>query len=295
MEQSKLTEEQVNETFDKLKKVKLAVLIPDSYLMEYKAFRRSFNNLWTNINNLSNRSCEYEKTRDNPKEFFKANIVECDLFRLDNRRNEMIDIALRGGATHLLFLDTDQTFPYDVFLRLWRNNKPIVAGLYFLKTPPYNPVLFHRSIDKYEKEGKYSIMEDYQKNSLITEAVSKADSKVHPIQMTGVGCLLIKREVFEKLKEPPYFKFKECYDKNGKWINTRFATEDTYFFERIIDETDYKIHIDTSCKCGHFASWTTIEETHFLGAKQMINEITKVKKQSYDKQRGSKKTDKKAN
>lgn len=46
---------------------------------------------------------------------------------LAQSRQRMVDIAVKGGATHVLFVDTDQTFPPDTLHRLLLANKKVVA------------------------------------------------------------------------------------------------------------------------------------------------------------------------
>jgi GT2 family glycosyltransferase len=67
--------------------------------------------------------------------------------------------------------------------------------------------------------------------------------------MVGGGCLMIRREVFEKLKEPWF---------QSEWIFSNFPgehgwllkTEDVWFCEKA-QEAGYNIHLDTRIKSPH--------------------------------------------
>jgi hypothetical protein len=49
-------------------------------------------------------------------------------------REYVLDAAIRLGATHMLWLDTDMTFPPDTAIRLAQHNRPIVACNCVMKT-----------------------------------------------------------------------------------------------------------------------------------------------------------------
>ena len=50
-------------------------------------------------------------------------------------REHVLDAAIRVGATHLLWLDTDMTFPRDVAIRLAMHNRPVVACNCVMRDP----------------------------------------------------------------------------------------------------------------------------------------------------------------
>jgi len=293
----KLTEEKIkeqkekevmNKLLDNLMGVKLAILIPDNFPMEYKQFRRSLCKIIKTISRFSYAVMWREYYRNGEQEpsldkRFVFKIIESNHFRLDLRRDAMIMSAMKWGATHMLCLDTDQNFTEDVFFRLFRHNKPLVAGLYFHKIPPYLPHLYTRD-KNFAKKQSYNIPTGYPSldptKPLIDKAIlyykkdGKTKEKEVEIHATGAGCLLIRREVIEALKKPPYFKFKEHYDDKGEKRKDTYETEDLYFFDRIKDETNYKLWIDTSCKCGHLAPNKEITEQTFLAYGQ-INPLIK--------------------
>lgn len=109
-------------------------------------------------------------------------------------RNNLVK-QMRGDW--LLMLDTDHQFEPDLLARmlyiLMKNPEvQVLSGIYQYKGPPYSPKIYHWS-----KDGK------------AIEAIGDWDKPkgryLIPIGSAGGGCLLIKKEVIEKMK----LKFKE--------------------------------------------------------------------------------------
>lgn len=96
-------------------------------------------------------------------------------------RNNLTQQALDSfGADYMLWLDSDMTFPPDVLQRLLAHGKDIVGATYCRRVPPYNLL------------GKEK--GDFAKSGL-----------VEMLTMPG-GCMLIRADVYRKLKWPWYFE-----------------------------------------------------------------------------------------
>ena len=98
-------------------------------------------------------------------------------------RNEIVRQALECGADYIFFLGDDVIAPADSMHRLWCHNKDMVCGVYWSRTYPSTPYLWR---DK-GKKGPYM---DWKYG------------EVFPVDYSGVDCVLIKTEVFKKMKEP---------------------------------------------------------------------------------------------
>ncbi|MBN3037234.1 MAG: hypothetical protein JW834_02200, partial [Candidatus Diapherotrites archaeon] len=142
---------------------------------------------------------------------------------LDEARNRIAKAALDSGCTHLFFMDSDMVFPPNALKKLLSLDKPVAGGLYFRTVPPYKPLLLQY------KDGGYKTMYEFP------------DNEVVPVDATGTGCLLIKREVLEKMMEP-WFKFTD-------------VSED-FQFCRNARQSGFDIFVDTSVACGHLGKVT---------------------------------------
>lgn len=144
-------------------------------------------------------------------------------------RNIIIDQALANGCTHIFFLDDDMTPAPDTVSRLLKHDKDVVTGLYLMRSYPHFPVAFDRVFDNGFNKHLY------------------LDPKVEGlIEITncGLGCVLIKTDVFKKL-EKPYVRLGEVV-KDG-W------SDDIGFFNRI-KQAGFKIYCDTDTVVGHITN-----------------------------------------
>jgi len=115
-------------------------------------------------------------------------------------RNQIVEAARLAKATHLLFLDSDLTFPPDTLARLLAHGKDIVGGLYTQRVPPHHPLGM-------TLEGEHV-------------AVTNG---LRPMKSMPTGCLLIRLSIFDQLPKP--------------WFNTgtdgdKILGEDFMFCER---------------------------------------------------------------
>ena len=86
-------------------------------------------------------------------------------------REEIVEKALEWGADYLFMWDADMRFDYDVLLRLWRHNVPIVSALAFTSREPFHPVIMkiveNSSIGNNVTHSS-TIVHDYPKDQLVT-------------------------------------------------------------------------------------------------------------------------------
>src|SRR4051812_43515959 len=68
----------------------------------------------------------------------RAGIIHCKGSIVAVVRNQCAAAAQMIKATHLLFLDSDMTFPLDVLKRLLAHNKDVVGATYSRRAPPFS-------------------------------------------------------------------------------------------------------------------------------------------------------------
>ncbi len=144
-------------------------------------------------------------------------------------RNIIIKQGLNNNCTHILFVDDDMILPPDALIKLLSHKKDVVTALYLMRDYPHYPVIF----DKVFENGynKYVFMEGHVDGLL-------------PITNCGLGCVLIKTEVFRKLEEP-WVRLGEI-EKDG-WC------DDVGFFNRV-REAGFELFCDTEVRAGHITS-----------------------------------------
>ena len=159
---------------------------------------------------------------------------------IDEARNEIVEFALSKGCSHLFFLGDDVHPQYNVIKRLWYRDVDMVTGIYWTKEYPSMPYIWK------DMNGPY---------------LDWTAGEFFEIWGAGCDCLLIKTEVFKKIKEPwfslDYHIQREEY-KNAMGYDMVFShpdkksisTEDFYFYEKA-RKAGFKLWADTSVQCLH--------------------------------------------
>lgn len=156
-------------------------------------------------------------------------------------RNDIVEQAIGRGCTHLLFMDTDQTYPPDMIERLVSHDKDIVGAKVHIRYPPFHPTLF-----KYDSD-----VDDYY---IVPDSEWRVPQLME-VEATGTGCILIKTDVFLNI-EYPWFEFTK--NKDGKIVGEDIS------FCRKVRSAGYKIYVDTSINCGHIGTLEVNAGTYWV-------------------------------
>lgn len=142
---------------------------------------------------------------------------------LTTNRTGLVQEALKSDAEFFFFLDDDVICPDDIITTLLEHNLPIVCGLYMAKKSKGQ-----RGLAAWMKvEGGYAMIAQEQPGGLVQ------------VDVTGLGCALIHRTVFENVSQPWF-----VWEWGG-------ISEDFYFFEKVASETGIKPFIDMQMRCEH--------------------------------------------
>ncbi|MBU1767873.1 MAG: glycosyltransferase [Candidatus Omnitrophica bacterium] len=104
---------------------------------------------------------------------------------------QIVDSEGKPEVTHLLWIDDDMVYPPDALEKLLAHDLPFVGGLCHDRRHPFKPVLA-RTLDgaTWGVDGdSYGWLYDYPKKQLV------------PVDATGGAFLLVRREVFEKIRD----------------------------------------------------------------------------------------------
>lgn len=139
------------------------------------------------------------------------------------RERLLHDMTELWGATHILWLDSDMTFPPDAALRLLKHDKDIVAINYVMRRESWKPIA--------RRDGK-------RISSLEATGLEQVDD-------VGMGVFLMKTSVVQGLPRP-------CF-----WYSTITETEDHHFC-RLLKGAGHDIWIDhdLSREVGHVGQIT---------------------------------------
>jgi hypothetical protein len=158
-------------------------------------------------------------------------------------RNGMAHDFLASNATHLMFIDADISFDPNDIVRMVNADKDIICGLY-----PKKEINWKMVAEAAQRGEDYANLHAYT-GSFVVNLVGGAERAVgsinDPMEIDngGTGFMLIKREVFEALKDkvPTYTNdMILIVDKNPpkKIIHEFFATSIDEESNRLLSE-DY--------------------------------------------------------
>ena len=171
------------------------------------------------------------------------------------------------GGTHLFFLDADIGFNHKNFERLLDYNKDLVCGVY-----PTKGINWERLKTLDNKTVKPQNLMNYNVNFIDASNI-KLDNGFAEVKEGATGFMLIKKEVFLKLKDNysdlkftprpssilsgsdncyDFFKVGNYKDKNG---NVNYLSED-FYFSTLWRDIGGKIFADLTSELSHLGKFS---------------------------------------
>lgn len=154
-------------------------------------------------------------------------------------RNKIAQLAIDLKADYVLMVDNDVVLPKDALLNLLEDKKDVLLG-YYPHRDEDNVYRGRTCICKLCDENGQRYF-NYTKESMYM-ADELTGSEVIQIHGGGMGCALIKTDVFLRLDYPWY-----------DWVNYQdkgMLSEDLYFCEQC-RKMGIPIYMDTRVSCGH--------------------------------------------
>ncbi len=144
-------------------------------------------------------------------------------------RNDLVQGAIDGGFTHILFLDDDMTFRFDMLDDLCKYDAPVVAANCCQKREEI--VFTAVGLDKKRVD-------------------SRGKTGWEQVMRVGTGIMLVDISIFKDLPKP-WFNF-EWNEASGRLIG------EDYYFCRMLNRNNIPIIIDhdVSQHIGHVGSYT---------------------------------------
>ena len=218
--------------------------------------------------------------------------VEIDHAIVGKARNACVEAAFQSNAEVLWFIDDDVLVPAEAALLVEQAMQlGVVSGMYFNRHPPDTPQLYMRA-----NEPEYASLP----NGVVYWPLMQYPEGLMVVDACGGGCLLARRDIFDKLKELArneqlaLVTSKDNLNKIANLVNlpdddrvevlrnvdslynhrpvmspwfefTDAKGEDMYFCERL-REIGQVVWANTQVKCGHLSS-IPITEVQFTFLK----------------------------
>jgi hypothetical protein len=104
---------------------------------------------------------------------------------LSNQRQVLLDTAINNHqAEHIMWFDSDMTFPEDVIIKLLEHRKEVVCATYSKRVAPFHPTAFS-NIDP-------------------VETVDTNDHGLVEVKYSGMGCFLMKSSAIDDIPSPHF-------------------------------------------------------------------------------------------
>jgi hypothetical protein len=174
----------------------------------------------------------------------------------DCNRNELVKMFLDGPNNEwLLFLDDDMA-PYSNILSMIDRGEKVVSGLtcVFQRNNP-NPLVM-----------RYANSEGTLYRMVSLDELGEAGSLIE-VDGVGTGCLLVHREVLERLKAPWFL-----FERNPEGM---LARSEDYYFSRRCKDLGYRLFVDPDAIVGHF-KWMDLMQINALLFKAKSDSKMKV-------------------
>lgn len=166
-------------------------------------------------------------------------------------REKVVDQVLETDATHLMFVDSDETFVPETAIQLLRDDLPIVSGVVYQRNPPPAPCIYKRVPDSIYHFPMAKELQAWFKENSIPNFTGPAvlslpdEIGIWEVDEVGTGCLMIKREVLEAIDEPRFDVLPGHF-----WG----MTTDILFCRRA-KEAGFNIYADLRVQCGHLTEY----------------------------------------
>ena len=175
------------------------------------------------------------------------NEVDFDFFRgydVANARNKIALATIERGYDYVLMVDNDEVPPHDALLNLLETEQSYFGrcmAVGYCLSRPRSTANKSGKTTAFKFGGKSYTAEDAYTGTELKALCADGVTRVQ-IRGTGLGCALIHRSVFERMKYP-YFKW-VLYD------NKEQLSEDLFFCGKF-REIQMPIFVDTRVACGH--------------------------------------------
>jgi glycosyltransferase involved in cell wall biosynthesis len=164
-------------------------------------------------------------------EGYKLDFQHFHGYQIDQIRNLIADWAKKYD--YLLSVDSDIVLPRDALIKMLSSDKDIITGLYIQRIP-----------NKHTLE----IYKDNETGGVSNVNIGDVPNHIFEISGCGMGCCLIKGEIFRTMEYPHFFYKSAIEHKNT-------VSEDIYFCKKA-KYLGYTIWADPSIKCDHIGNTT---------------------------------------
>jgi len=209
--------------------VKVGCCIP----LDWEWMPKNFVMCMLGIQSHAYRSGEYEVT------FFYGRYINFG-------RQKLAEAAIDAKMDYIFWIDADQTYPEDTISVLLKHDKDIVGGITG-KRNDGSPCVWN-----------FTTLEEqlmFRQTKLLKQLNTKAMTGLHKVECLGMGGILTKINVFDKIPSP-WFQTVYIY-ANAEIRGGDSIGEDVYFYQKA-KEAGLEVWVDTDIVFGHMSFRTVL-------------------------------------
>lgn len=169
-------------------------------------------------------------------------------YNVADGRNDLVDIMLREKCDFIFFVDNDVVLPKNALVDLYNMKWYFSVGTYPRKEPQtifsdlqYTTLYWHNEKNKTRYCPVFLPKKYLEKGKII------------PVDCCGLGCALIRADLFNKI-ERPYFFFAHEGSPGPNNYDPYCIGEDMYFCRKVI-MAGIQIWAHGSVLCGHVGKY----------------------------------------
>ena len=149
---------------------------------------------------------------------------------------------------YIMWIDSDIIFSVQNFIKLLVANKDVVCGLYKMEGGTKYAVVENWDLNYWENNGTFQFLDDTILENKRNNC-ELIDNKFLKVSYSGLGWMLIKKGVIEKIQYP-WFESERLEHKQYRDI----CSEDVSFCKKIL-KAGFEIYLDTTIRVGHLKTY----------------------------------------
>ena len=169
-------------------------------------------------------------------------------YNIADGRNNLVNYMLSNGYDYILFVDNDVILPKNALVDLYNMQWYISTGTYPRK-----------EIQTITSDVQYTTLYNHNERNLevycptFMPVTCLQKGKITPVDCCGLGCTLIRRDLFSKI-EQPYFFFAHEGNPSSNNSDEYCIGEDMYFCRKVL-RAGIQIWAHGSVLCGHLGKF----------------------------------------
>lgn len=169
-------------------------------------------------------------------------------YNIADGRNNLVNYMLANGYDYILFVDNDVILPKNALVDLYNMQWYISTGTYPRK-----------EMQTITSDVQYTTLYNHNERNLevycptFMPVTCLQKGKITPVDCCGLGCTLIRKDLFEHI-EQPYFFFAHEGNPSSNNTDEYCIGEDMYFCRKVL-RAGIQIWAHGSVLCGHLGKF----------------------------------------